>query len=173
MILEPKGYKHLLKSVVPGSWGRLDFENSMVSVRVMDIRTIDGSLRVYFGHDREQVMSGQRYHPMSRVPWGMGPGYVYRLDSQIELVKEIPEGMKVQLVIDPEIAASGAFVTPLTLAPGWRGRVSMCIMVTRPTTFDSMVKIGGLLFEQDVKPAVPKNKAPAKKKAPAKAKAEA
>lgn len=165
MIVTADKYEKLLTSIGRGAWGRLDFEGDCTNLRITDVRQLDGYPRIYFDGKREQVVTGVRYQPTSRLPFPIMAGYCYKLTTNVEFVKPIPEGMYGLVIATQDMVDCGIMILSAPMMPGFKGVVIFSVMGIRSVELDSMV-VGArlMLFSslQAVKKPVVRKKTPAK-----------
>jgi hypothetical protein len=92
VVLKSETVSHWMRATGDGAWGELEHVQEATKVRLKWMRYLDGHARVYFDARRDQVVTGPRF-AMMRSPYGMGPGYCYRVTTQLEFIRRIPKGL--------------------------------------------------------------------------------
>lgn len=152
MILKPSVYEELLRSVAQDSWSRLSYIGDLLELRLVDVKRLDAGSRIYFDGKREQVVSGLRYAPGGSSPYRMWPEETYRITTQIEFVKPMPEGMMAQFYVNEDLARAGLFVTANPILEGFRDRVAITAVVSERLEIQSLCAIGYLAFYGEDRP---------------------
>lgn len=171
MIIKSEKFEDLLKSTMTGSWGRLDYENGNVNVRVVGMREFDTTKsRVYFNPKREQVVTGPRYVLM-RSPFRLSIGRGYKLTSQLELVKPVPEGYVGMVIPNEMMTRVGLDIISAPMYEGFKGVIEVSVLPIGYVELTEMSSVGSLVFfelSDGVKKQAPKpaNKKPAAPRTP-------
>lgn len=156
MIVTADKYEKLLKAVGTGSWGRLDFEEVFTNLRVLGIRQMDGSPKIYFDGKREQVLSGVRYQPVARIPYRLIPGQCYKVMTHVEFVKPIPKGMVAMVVPTQDTSDAAVEILSAPIAAGFKGPISFTVTAHRSLEIDQMAAIGRLMMFDSKVPTIKK-----------------
>lgn len=139
MIVTVDKYERLLTAIGRGAWGRLDFDGDCTNLRVADVRQFDGYPRVYFNGQREQVITGVRYQPMTRVPFGLISGVCYKITTNVEFIKPIPKKMFGLVVSTQAMVDAGLMLLSAPMMAGYKGLITFSVLAARSVELDSMV----------------------------------
>lgn len=156
MRVEAIKFEKSLKSVGSGSWGRLEFENNDVVLRIMGVKQAEGRVQLYFDGKREQIVShGRLYSPMtSHRPYYFRAGVSYLITTQVNLVKPLPKGIEGRIVGNSHLAIMGGIITSGAVREA--GVVEYSLYCTRKAEVMEMITLCSLVFEDvsGVKPEV-------------------
>lgn len=167
MIVTADKYEKLLTSKGAGSWGRLDFEGDYTNLRVLDVRQMDGSPRIYFDGKREQILTGIRYQPVGRIPYRLMSGYCYKFMTHVEFVKPLPKEMTALVMSVQDMSDAAVCILSAPMTAGYKGSISFNVLAFRSLEIDQMSVVGRLVIFDGTIPIVekePEPKAPKEKK---------
>lgn len=151
MVADAKKFDALMVSNGSGSFGNLEYDPSgNVVLRTADVKTTDvgGTVRVYFDNQREQIMTGRRFDPMSSGLILFRPGTFYRVQSQIEITKPIPKGVVARIVLRSDIA-DVMMITSEDMYEGFVGPVFFTVQSYRKVEVEKMTTLASLIFFED------------------------
>ena len=144
-------YSHLVAARGAGVFGQVEFtDRNDIVLRTAEVRTNDvsGAVRVYFNSQREQVVSGMRFDLMGSGLVLMRPGTFYRIQTSIEIVEPIPEGVSAIAVLARDIADVMS-VTSMPLESGFVGQVCFTVLPYRKVELERMTSLARLVFFED------------------------
>lgn len=151
MVVESNNYESLFSAVGPGAFSNVEYDDrGYVLLRTAEVKTTDlsGAVRLYFNAQREQVLTGRRFDLSSSSLVLMRPGVFYRVQSTLEIVNPIPEGVSAVPVLHPDIADVMS-ITSAPLMAGYTGPVYFTVQPYRKIEAEKMTSFAGLLFQQD------------------------
>lgn len=171
MILQPKEYEDLLRSTMSDSWSRLDYEGALLNLRLVGIRKVDAPVRSYFDAKREQVYTGMRYAPLGRTPYKLWAGSCYRVTTQVEFIKPVPDSVYGLVVPVSGLATGGFDILSGPIIPGFKGQIEFTVLAANALEIHELCIVGHLMMLGSYTPVVkpertqPKGASGGKKKA--------
>lgn len=137
-------YAHRIEDRVKSDLAEgVEYDGNAFALRLRDMRLYNGAARVYFDESGTQVSRGVQFSPISemdRRPFNIRrPWETYRVLTNLEFTKPVPNGYKIQIEPYEEIGDVGFMFLTKTLPAGFTGRVSVIVVVTRRAVLDENI----------------------------------
>jgi len=130
-----------------GSFGVAEYSDDFsIVLRTVDVMSADisGSVRIYFGANREQVMTGRRLSPLPSGLIILRPGSFYRIYTTA-FIKEVPEDMEARVILGEGIDSILSVVSQ-PMYPGFSGQVTFMVTPFRKIEIEKNTSLGRLVF---------------------------
>jgi hypothetical protein len=148
MLIKGLDFEALATASGSGVFGYPEFDilgNFMLRVGAIRTTDMSGSVRIFFSHTREQVVSGKRFDPMGSGLNLLRPATAYKVTATLGFLEGLPEGIMAIVVPTEEAIDLFSVMSPLRY-PVRSGPVEFTIMPYRKLEIEPNIVIASLML---------------------------